>query len=142
MPVVQPIEDIPSPLQASVSDLETLNAVASISGVEINEERDEFSDAMMDHVIDNIPEMVHDVEVEKSIEIENYMKTGIQKAGEMSNEKEISVSEKLNYLTMIQDDRVLLNVGGYKFETSRQTLKKDPKSLLARLSPGHFSFPG
>ena len=146
LPVVQPIEDIPSPLQASVSDLETLNAVASISGIDINEERDEFNDTMTDHVIDNIPEMVHEVEVEKVNEIENYMKTRIQKAGVMSNERndvdeeDISVLEKLEYLNMIQDDRVLLNVGGYKFETSRQTLKNDPKSLLARLPPGHSVF--
>ena len=41
---------------------------------------------------------------------------------------------------MIWNDRVLLNVGGYIFETSRQTLKKDPKSLLARLPPGHSVF--
>ena len=41
---------------------------------------------------------------------------------------------------MIQDDRVLLNVGEYKFETSCQTLKKDSKSLLARLPPGQSVF--
>ena len=138
LPVVQPIEDKSSPLHASVSDSETLNAVASISGIKINEERDEFSDTMTGHAMDNIHVMVHEVEVEKANEIENYMKTGMHIAGELSNErkeideKEISVSEKLNYLPMIQDECLLLNVGAYKFKTSRQTLKKDPKSLLAR----------
>ena len=50
--------------------------------------------------MDNIPEMIHEVEVEKVNEIENYMKTRIQKAGVMSNERndvdeeDISVFEK------------------------------------------------
>ena len=47
----------------------------------------------------------------------------------MQNEEE----EKLEYLRRIQENRVVLNVGGLRFETSRLTLSKDPNSLLAKL---------
>ena len=40
----------------------------------------------------------------------------------MQNEEE----EKLEYLRRIQKNRVVLNVGGLRFETSRLTLNKDP----------------
>ena len=41
--------------------------------------------------------------------------------------------EDLRYLTDIQCNKVILNVGGARFETSRLTLRKDLESLLARL---------
>ena len=47
----------------------------------------------------------------------------------MQNEEE----EKLEYLRRIQENRVVLNVGGLRFETSRLTLSKDPNLLLAKL---------
>ena len=59
---------------------------------------------------------------------------------EKEEKDEILVKERLTHLDMIQRERVLLNVGGFKFETNRHTLRKDPKSLLSRLPPGNTVF--
>ena len=39
----------------------------------------------------------------------------------------------LTYLNASQGNRVLLNIGGTRFETCEMTLKKDPESLFALL---------
>lgn len=45
----------------------------------------------------------------------------------------IESDEDLRFLKDVQSNKVILNVGGARFETSRLTLRKDPESLLARL---------
>ena len=45
----------------------------------------------------------------------------------------IETDDDLKILKEIQSDKVILNVGGARFETSRLTLRKDPESLLAKL---------
>ena len=42
-------------------------------------------------------------------------------------------NEMLTYLNASQGNRVLLNIGGTRFETCESTLKKDPESLFALL---------
>ena len=44
--------------------------------------------------------------------------------------KKIKRNEMLAYLKASQDNRVLLNIGGTRFETSESTLKQDPESLF------------
>ena len=44
--------------------------------------------------------------------------------------KKIKRDEMLAYLKASQDNRVLLNIGGTRFETSESTLKQDPESLF------------
>ena len=45
----------------------------------------------------------------------------------------METDEDLRFLKDVQTNKVILNVGGARFETSRLTLRKDPESLLARL---------
>ena len=45
----------------------------------------------------------------------------------------METDDDLKFLKEIQADKVILNVGGARFETSRFTLRKDPESLLAQL---------
>ena len=45
-------------------------------------------------------------------------------------QKKIKRDEMLAYLKASQDNRVLLNIGGTRFETSESTLKQDPESLF------------
>ena len=45
-------------------------------------------------------------------------------------QKKIKRDEMLTYLKASQDNRVLLNIGGTRFETSESTLKQDPESLF------------
>ena len=47
--------------------------------------------------------------------------------------------DDLTVLKKIQSNRVILNVGGARFETSRRTLRKDPNSLLAKLFTTEYS---
>ena len=47
--------------------------------------------------------------------------------------------EDLNFLKKIQSNRVILNVRGARFETSRRTLRKDLNSLLAKLFMTEYS---
>ncbi|XP_053379295.1 BTB/POZ domain-containing protein KCTD4-like [Mercenaria mercenaria] len=68
-------------------------------------------------------------------EIEN--KKVIEKEGE-SNDVEIEENESMDFdiiplLEETQQERIILNVGGQKFETSRVTLSKDPNCLLAKI---------
>ena len=48
------------------------------------------------------------------------------------NENEIE-DKDLRFIAKIQGNKVILNIGGARFETSILTLQKDPKSLLAKL---------
>ena len=41
--------------------------------------------------------------------------------------------QDLMYIANSQGSRIILNIGGARFETCTQTLKKDPQSLLAKL---------
>ena len=45
----------------------------------------------------------------------------------------METDDDLKILKEIQSDKVILNIGGARFETSRLTLRKDPESLLAKL---------
>ena len=45
-------------------------------------------------------------------------------------QKKIKRDEMLAYLKTSQDHRVMLNIGGTRFETSESTLKQDPESLF------------
>ena len=48
-------------------------------------------------------------------------------------QKKIKRDEMLAYLKTSQDHRVMLNIGGTRFETSESTLKQDPESLFFHL---------
>ena len=45
----------------------------------------------------------------------------------------MEMDDDLEALRTIQSQKVILNVGGARFETSRLTLRRDPNSLLAKL---------
>ena len=45
----------------------------------------------------------------------------------------METDDDLKILKEIQSDKVILNIGGARFETRRLTLRKDPESLLAKL---------
>ena len=51
----------------------------------------------------------------------------------METESIYKEDRDLMLLKQIQNNKVILNVGGARFETSRLTLRRDPESLLARL---------
>ena len=49
------------------------------------------------------------------------------------NENETEQDKDLKFIAKIQGNKVILNIGGARFETSIPTLQKDPESLLAKL---------
>ena len=49
------------------------------------------------------------------------------------NENEIEQDKDLRFIAKIQANKVILNIGGARFETSILTLQKDSESLLAKL---------
>ena len=49
------------------------------------------------------------------------------------NENETEQDKDLKFITKLQGNKVILNIGGARFETSIPTLQKDPESLLAKL---------
>lgn len=56
-----------------------------------------------------------------------------RKAEERLFQESEELSGECAYLQRIQKNRIVLNIGGVRFETSRRTLQKDPHSLLAAL---------
>ena len=81
------------------------------------------------------------VEKRKREEVEEAMEQEVRRRRvdvdmNMDDENELTQMESdedLKYLKDIQSNKVILNVGGTRFETSRLTLRKDPESLLVRL---------
>ena len=49
------------------------------------------------------------------------------------NENETEQDKDLKFIAKIQGNKVILNIGGARFETSIPTLQKDPESLLAKI---------
>ena len=45
----------------------------------------------------------------------------------------MEMDEDLEFIRRIQNTKVILNIGGARFETSRRTVRRDPNSLLAKL---------
>ena len=58
---------------------------------------------------------------------------GLESCGEKVEKEQMEMDEDLEVLRTIQNQKVILNVGGARFETSRLTLRRDPNSLLAKL---------
>ena len=142
-------------------DQEILNAVASIT-VQSTEEDNSFT-IMRDCVMELAEEAVLDQEIDGAIEsvcIEmmeeqrlrkeekrkkkadkrKYVEAGMEHAsgllsnvGTVNDEPDVGDDEDIEYIRKIQGCKVVLNVGGARFETSILTLQKEPKSLLAKL---------
>lgn len=70
-------------------------------------------------------------EKRKSNEIEQNTSASKRKIHENNDENE--VDKDLVYIQKVQGHKVILNIGGARFETCRLTLKKDPDSLLSKL---------
>ena len=141
----------PSPLPPSpisvIGDDEIQRAVASIC-VENDKCIEDYINETLVNICENVDEnkeceglaMPEERMTRKEEEKQRKEERRLRVEKEKEEEEEIFVKERLTHLDMIQRERVLLNVGGFKFETSRHTLRKDPKSLLARLPPGNSVF--
>ena len=141
----------PSPLPPSpisvIGDDEIQRAVASIC-VENDKCIEDYINETLVNICENVDEnkeceglaMPEERMTRKEEEKQRKEERRLRAEKEKEEEEEIFVKERLTHLDMIQRERVLLNVGGFKFETSRHTLRKDPKSLLARLPPGNSVF--
>ena len=57
----------------------------------------------------------------------------LESCGEKVEREQMEMDDDLEVLRTIQSQKVILNVGGARFETSRLTLRRDPNSLLAKL---------
>ena len=142
-------------------DQEILNAVASIT-VQSTEEDNSFTivgdcemelaeeavlNQEIDEAIDSVCiEIMEEIRLrkeekrKKKADKRKYVEAGMEHAsgllsneGTVDDEPEVEDDEDIEYIRKIQGCKVVLNVGGARFETSILTLQKELKSLLAKL---------
>ena len=149
-----------SKTHTSNSDKETENAVLSIIDKSNNTDFETSYDVVSECAYELVEEIIINSEIENAVEKVNgnleQKRTTLEKrkldrtdlhqeprenkrneSVDRINDKEmLNHSEKdedLETIEKIQGCRVILNIGGVRFETSILTLRKDPNSLLAKL---------
>ena len=156
-----------SQTHTSNSDKETENAVLSIIDKSNNTEFEASYDVVSECTYELVKEIIINSEIENAVEKVNgnleqkrtipekrkldrtdlhqepREKKRLKSVDRINDKEMLNLSEKdedLETIEKIQGCRVILNIGGVRFETSILTLRKDPNSLLAKLFTKESSF--
>ena len=135
------------------SYMETINAVATITDDTVQGACEKAAGVVSELVVDLVEQLVIHETVEDIVDGE--MESAVteiasndvsaqmdsdpvevehnEKGSENHSKQNKKRNEMLTYLKSSQENRITLNIGGTKFETSESTLKQDPDSLFALL---------